>query len=161
MKLAPMKFETIPRMELCAALLLARWMARIKSTLALELNIVDTYAWSDSTVVLSWLSMRHETFKVFVSNRVFKIQTLIPECRWNYIASVDNPADCASRGLMPSQLKRHSLYWTGPIMLSKPITEWIRVLRPISIDQLPEIKPVIPATLAVEESSGSLDFFVR
>lgn len=157
-KLVSMKSETIPRLELCAALLLARWMAHIKGTLNLELDIVDMYAWSDSTVVLSWLSGRHETFKIFVSNRIFKIHSLIPQCRWHYIASVENPADCASRGLMPSELTSHELYWLGPAILTRPIAQWETTFRPKSIDQLPEVKAVIPTALAVE---APVEWFAR
>uniref|UniRef100_A0A2S2R014 Uncharacterized protein n=1 Tax=Sipha flava TaxID=143950 RepID=A0A2S2R014_9HEMI len=43
-KLAPVKAYTIPRMELCAAVLLARWMARLKNILDGRLQIVDTLA---------------------------------------------------------------------------------------------------------------------
>lgn len=100
-KLAPLKASTIPRMELCAAVLLARWMARLKNILEGIIQIIDILAWSDSTTVLSWLKTPHESFKVFVSNRIHQIHTALPECHWNYVASAENPAKCASRGLLP------------------------------------------------------------
>jgi len=81
-KLAPIKSLTIPRLELNAALLLARWLSHVRDILAPQLNIVSINAWSDSTIVLSWLGAPHEAFKIYVSNRVHQIRTLLPDCRW-------------------------------------------------------------------------------
>ncbi|KAL4141360.1 hypothetical protein QTP88_004012 [Uroleucon formosanum] len=69
-KLASTKSMSIPRLELNAALLLARWLNRIRGILAVQLNIVDIRAWSDSMIVLSWLKVPHESVKVYVSNRI-------------------------------------------------------------------------------------------
>lgn len=81
-KLASTKSMTIPRLELNAALLLARWLNRIRDILVAQLNIVDIRTWSDSMIVLSWLKVPHESVKVYVSNRVNQIRTLLPDCRW-------------------------------------------------------------------------------
>lgn len=108
-KLAPTKPLSVPRLELNATMLLARWMSRIKSILGERVTIVDTYAWTDSLVVLSWLTVPHETFKQYVSNRVHQIQNTIPGIQWRYVMSRGNPANCASRGLMPSTLPSQSL----------------------------------------------------
>lgn len=35
-----------------------------------------------------------------------------------------NPADCASRGLLPSELLTHDLWWNEPSWLSLPTSEW-------------------------------------
>ncbi|KAF0712111.1 Integrase catalytic domain-containing protein, partial [Aphis craccivora] len=52
--------------------------------------------------------------KAYVSNRVHQIITLMPDCRWLHIRSEENPADCASRGVLPPVLSTLSLYWQGP-----------------------------------------------
>lgn len=36
----------------------------------------------------------------------------------------DNPADCASRGMPPSQLVDHDLWWTGPDWLHLDAAYW-------------------------------------
>lgn len=139
-KLAPLRDMTIPRLELCAAGLLARWLSRIKSTLAAQLTISGVYAWTDSSIVLSWLTNPHDAYKVFVSNRVHQVQQLLPECNWRHVSSEENPADCASRGLQPSELAGHTLYWQGPRFLLQGPTSWVVNVSRIPIDQLPEVK---------------------
>jgi len=134
-KMAPMKSSTMPRLELCAAVLLARWMSRLKLILGHKVSIKGVFAWSDSQIVLSWLNNPHKCFKVFISNRIYKIHQLLPQCSWNYIQSSLNPADCASRGLTPSELIRHSLYWSGPDMLRKPLIDWSSDWSEISVNQ--------------------------
>jgi hypothetical protein len=152
-KLAPMAASTIPRLELCGAVLLAKWMSRIKQTLSVELEIVETHAWSDSTIVLNWLAVRHVTFKVFVSNRIHQVQSLLPDCQWHHISSEDNPADCASRGLTPSELVNHVLFWKGPTFLTSSTVEWATRVPSIEPDQLPEAKVESPTVLLVETTT--------
>lgn len=43
---------------------------------------------------------------------------------WHYVPSKQNPADCASRGLQPSELPNFDLWWNGPTWLSSPSSEW-------------------------------------
>ncbi|KAE9521350.1 hypothetical protein AGLY_018254 [Aphis glycines] len=149
-KMAPMKTTTIPRLELSAAVLLARWMSRVKATLDDQLVITDVLAWSDSQIVLSWLINQHSCFKVFVSNRVHQIHQLLPSCKWGYVRTDDNPADCVSRGMLPSALLKFSLYWYGPQFLLHSKETWDLSPCTISLDQLPETKDV---SLAVQLAS--------
>eukprot|EP00102_Acyrthosiphon_pisum_P012506 XP_008181695.1 PREDICTED: uncharacterized protein LOC103309013 [Acyrthosiphon pisum] len=123
-KLTPTKVLTVPRLELNAAVLLARWLGRIKKILSPQLDVVGLRAWSDSTIVLSWLTAPHESFKVYVSNRVHQIRSLLLDCYWQHIVSADNPADCASRGVMPAALARLDLYWRGPQIAYGEPSEW-------------------------------------
>ncbi|KAE9522064.1 hypothetical protein AGLY_017537 [Aphis glycines] len=158
-KLASTKSTTIPRLELNAALLLARWLNRIRNILTSQLNIVDIRAWSDSMIVLSWLKVPHESIKVYVSNRVHQVRTLLPDCQWQYIESVNTPADCASRGVMPSVLSQLDLYWRGPQVVYDDPATWDKSCSLLPLCDLPEIRPVVVcANLTVDEPS---EWFIR
>lgn len=59
-----------------------------------------------------------------MANRGSKIQSCSSIDQWRYVPSGDNPADCARRGVYPSKLGQHSLWWLGPAFLKKCSTEW-------------------------------------
>jgi len=139
-KLATLHNMTVPRLELCGAGLLARWMARVRETLTAQLMISNVYAWTDSSIVLSWLTTPQVSYKIFVSNRINKINQLLPDCQWLHVSSEDNPADCASRGLKPSELRHHDLYWNGPSFLLNSVEDWSFEVPRVPVEQLPETK---------------------
>ena len=63
------------------------------------MSVSDVTAWTDNTVVLSWLAGNPQRFKTFVGNRVTQTISDIPVERWKHVAGTENPADCASRVL--------------------------------------------------------------
>ena len=131
-RVAKLKPSTVPRQELCAALLLTELLTEVKTILNIPDD--DLFAWSDSSIVLSWLDGHPRDYKVFVTNRVSSILQATSPQAWRHVPTAENPADCASRGLMPKELLSHSLWWDGP--------EWL-LQEPISIPWQPPRKPLI------------------
>ena len=95
-KVAPIKRLSIPSLELCGAQVLTRLLCHVKKILEIPMDSV--FAWTDSTIVLGWLSGNPRKFKTFVGNRVSFIVDQLPPERWRHVPGPHNPADCASRG---------------------------------------------------------------
>ena len=108
-KVAPLKPMTIPRLELSAALLAAKLCHKIHSTL--NFIIHQSWLWSDSTIVLSWIRRQPREFKPFVSSRLAEINELTHQHVWLHVPSKENPADCITSGTSPSKSSQCSLWW--------------------------------------------------
>ncbi|GFU96986.1 integrase catalytic domain-containing protein [Trichonephila clavipes] len=84
-RVSPTKQTTIPRLELCATVLLAKLEHRVKQ--ALKLNMTNTFLWSDSMIVLSWIRKESYQLKTFVANRIATIREMTFSEQWRYVST--------------------------------------------------------------------------
>lgn len=117
-RINPLKKElTIPRVELNAAMLLAKLTRKIHDTIHNTLQVNETYLFSDSQIVLAWLKTDAAKLQTYVANRVRAIGELLHSCHWRYVNTGDNPSDFLSRGLQPQELENNKMWWHGPSFL--------------------------------------------
>jgi len=113
-KVAPSRGHTIPRLELCAAVLATELASTV--TEQLEMDMSKVMFFTDSKVILGYIQNRKKRFYTYVSNRVAKIHNRTSPSQWNYVPTDANPADCATR---PIQVKDFltSSWLRGPTRL--------------------------------------------
>ncbi|XP_064620787.1 uncharacterized protein LOC135483687 [Lineus longissimus] len=112
-RVTPVKTLTIPRAELMAALLGARLLNFVTDSLKEQLAITGSMLWSDSQIVLHWLSS-DKKLPCFVQNRITEIKACDVITEFRYCPTDANPADLVSRGVSAENLSENNLWWTGP-----------------------------------------------
>ncbi|XP_033222634.1 uncharacterized protein LOC117176490 [Belonocnema kinseyi] len=124
-RVAPMKQITIPKLELCAAFLLANLFTSTCKSLKLKVNKIQL--WSDSTIALHWINSPSYTLNTFVANRVSEIQTFTDPHDWRHAPTHENPADLISRGQSPHEFLVNKFWQHGPQWLCQDYDTWPQV----------------------------------
>ncbi|XP_041458034.1 uncharacterized protein LOC121410188 [Lytechinus variegatus] len=111
-RVTPLKHQTIPRLELAAAVISAKMSAFLRKELTY--HEIREYFWTDSKIVLGYISNESRRFHVYVANRVQQIRNVSDPASRYYVDTSTNPADDASRGLTAKELLVSSTWQAGP-----------------------------------------------
>ncbi|XP_069122241.1 uncharacterized protein [Argopecten irradians] len=112
--LAPSGGQTIPRLELCAAVLATQLKNTVIANLGIDFDKVRMY--TDSQIVLGYICNSARRFYVYVANRVQKIRSSTEPEQWTYVNTNVNPADDGTRSIPAYKLSK-SLWLNGPKFL--------------------------------------------
>ena len=124
-KVAPKKPQTMPRLGLLAAVLGAELSQYLSDTILPKFSTSATILWSDSQIVLSWISSSKPLRQQFIQHHVQLIRDITSHSTWEYCPTTSNPADLITRGMDAKAFMSNQQYWNqGPSWLMKPTQEW-------------------------------------
>lgn len=120
-RVAPLKYMSIPRLELMGAVIGARLAETVKTSL--NINVKNSVFWSDSTCVLAWIHSDHKKYRPYVAARIGEVLETTSSNNWRYVPSNQNVADEATRlrSVIPASECR---WYRGPDFLYKEECEW-------------------------------------
>lgn len=130
-RVAPKRILSIPRLELCAALVAAQLAHLLEKELTLS---------------VARMSRR---FKVFVGTRVAEIQELSQNCTWRYADSANNPADDLTRGKSLKSFTEPNRWSQGPPFLLQDPDHWPEKPTTVTTEDSAELRKTTFCALTV------------
>ncbi|XP_055615021.1 uncharacterized protein LOC129761327 [Toxorhynchites rutilus septentrionalis] len=121
-KVAPLKFVSIPRLELQAAVLGARLAQTVMNSLSMKIS--KKYYWTDSRDVLCWLNSDHRRYTQYVAFRVSEIMENTEANEWRWVPSKMNVADDGTKWSPGPDLSSESRWFIGPNFLRRCQADW-------------------------------------
>nr|XP_049464883.1 uncharacterized protein LOC120956082 [Anopheles coluzzii] len=121
-RVAPLKFLSIPRLELQAAVIGARLAKTISQNH--RLSIGRTIFWTDSKNVLSWLNSDHRRYNQFVAFRIGELLEGTNLDQWRWVPTKLNVADEGTKWSKRPDLSAQGRWFRGPSFLWEPESAW-------------------------------------
>ncbi|XP_053686396.1 uncharacterized protein LOC128735940 [Sabethes cyaneus] len=133
-KVAPLKRQSVPRLELMAAVLGSRLSCTAKANHSLPIG--KQFLWTDSQTVLSWIRSDQFKFKQFVAFRIGEIRENTNVSDWRWVPTKLNIADVLTKWGQGPPLESNSPWFKGPDFLLEPETRWpIRTLPDVDTEE--------------------------
>ncbi|XP_068250243.1 uncharacterized protein [Palaemon carinicauda] len=133
-RLAPLKQLSIPRIELCGALVAARMRETIVKEMNFEFESVMHIV--DSAIVRAQIQKESYGFGTFTATKIAEIQSKTDVGEWSWVSGDNNPADLTTKPAKPIDLGQESMWQMGPAFLTLPISKW--PIRKDHIGDLPD-----------------------
>ncbi|XP_062711977.1 uncharacterized protein LOC134289698 [Aedes albopictus] len=121
-RVAPIKFTSIPRLELIAAVIGARLARSVEESLTFRIH--RKLYWSDSRDVLCWIHSDHRRYSQFVGHRVSEILETSEPHEWRWVPGKQNPADDATKWSSIPELSSEDRWFKGADFLWRTEEEW-------------------------------------
>ncbi|XP_061717053.1 uncharacterized protein LOC133524913 [Cydia pomonella] len=149
-RVCPLKPLTIPKLELCGALVGARLYQKVINSLRAQVS--SATFWSDSTIVLAWLKTLPSKLQPFVRNRTAEILEISGNSSWRHVPTNENPADHVSRGVSFEEMNSLDLWWSGPSFLKRDASTWPQ--NPCTeVYNLPEVRTEITLSACIQDET--------
>ena len=120
-RVAPIRSQSIPRLELQAALIGARLAQTVRDEQRWQPN--KTVYWSDSETTLKWIKNDNLKLKPYVAHRVTEILELTNQEDWCWVPTAENVADDATR-LNHENKNGNDRWFVGPDFLYQSEESW-------------------------------------
>ncbi|XP_062565178.1 uncharacterized protein LOC134227602 [Armigeres subalbatus] len=121
-RVAPLRFVSIPRLELQAAVIGVRLARCIADSHKLKPS--QRFLWSDSRDVICWLNSDHRRYSQFVGCRIGEILEFSEASEWNWISTKINVADDATKWQRLPNLSSNGRWFRGPSFLWEKKEKW-------------------------------------
>ena len=121
-KLAPRQTQSIPKLELNAAVLGARLATYVAD--ALQISGLNRIFFTDSSTTRNWIRAVASHYMPFVSHRIGEIQSLTNANEWRFIPGKMNIADAATRSLLTDGEPIPPRWLEGPSFIALPMEQW-------------------------------------
>jgi hypothetical protein len=135
---------TLPRLELMGALLAARLYDSIKD----RIGDCPARFYTDSAITLAWIQRGPASYRTFVRNRVTSILQFTDAKDWRKVASAENPADLATRGIPATELRDNTLWWQGPVLPPEEREHEDQDAAPDAVEEAAREERAVPKTRA-------------
>ena len=123
---APIRYHTIPRLELQAATMAVRLKDVIVK--AHSIRVRKFVFWSDSTTTLQWIHGDITMYKKYVANRVAEILESSEATQWRWCPGELNPADDGTRAKFPPQYNPQGRWVMGHLFWSRKCLSGLKII---------------------------------